>query len=117
MPEDAFTGQSRPSWEARDILAPSQWAVCRLWRRGTTGAETNDSRRSGCATKLIGWRVHPPKKTSPDPAAAEPPQPIASPTRPAGLPLMKTVPDPPERLCECGSAGQVPQAWGRRRGA
>jgi len=37
--------------------------------------------------------AQPPIETVPDPAAADPPQEMASPTRPAGLPLMNTVPD------------------------
>ena len=60
----------------------------------------------------LGAASQPPMNTSPDPAVADPPQPMASPTRPAGLPLMNTVPEPPERLRGCGGAGQTPQACG-----
>lgn len=39
-----------------------------------------------------------PTNTVSDPELADPPQEMASSTRPAGLPLMKTDPEPPERL-------------------
>jgi len=47
-----------------------------------------------------------------EPVSAAPPQEIASPTRPAGLPLMDTDPEPPDSAHGCAGAGQLGHAWG-----
>ena len=44
------------------------------------------------------WQGQSPMNTVLEPVSAEPPQEIASPTRPAGLPLMNTDPEPPDKL-------------------
>ena len=52
------------------------------------------------------------RKTVREPVAALPPQSMASPTRPAGRPLIKTVGDPTASRRGCGGAGHVGQACG-----
>jgi len=65
------------------------------------------------STRIVsGWGIKdysPSKDTSPTPICTVPPQPMASPIRPAGCPLMKTEGEPFERARLCDGLPQLRQ--------
>jgi len=75
------------------------------YRFGWAGPVPQPQRGDQCSSdpvEIVSSHDHPPIDTSAEPLSTAPPQSIASPTRPAGFPLINTLLDPTASARPCG---------------